>query len=99
MLTTLHSRLARLNLEGYQRFGQAERFEASYAGGEANVAVAVANYGIPAAFVTKLPENDIGQSAINALRRYGVETGDIVRGGPEWACTTLRRAHPSAPPK
>ena len=74
--------MMRLNPEGYLRFVQAERFEASYAGGEANVAVSLANYGHDAAFVTKLPGNDIGQCAINALRRYGVCTGKIVRGGP-----------------
>jgi len=73
--------MMRLNPEGYRRFVQAERFEASYAGGEANVAVSLAGYGVDAAFVTKLPAHEIGQCAVNALRKYGVDTGKIVRGG------------------
>ena len=74
--------MLRLNPEGYYRFTQANKFEVSYAGGEANVAVALANYGAPTSFASKLPDNDIGQSAINELRRYGVDTKDVVRGGP-----------------
>ncbi|MDD3336173.1 MAG: sugar kinase [Eubacteriales bacterium] len=81
-IVTFGEIMMRLNPEGYIRFVQAERFEASYAGGEANVAVSLANYGHDAMFVTKLPANDLGQNAINALRRYGVNTGKIVRGGP-----------------
>ena len=73
--------MLRLNPEGYLRFVQAEKFEATYAGGEANVAVSLANYGVNASFVTKLPDNDIGQSAINSLRRFGVDTSEIVKGG------------------
>lgn len=73
--------MMRLNPEGYGRFVQAEKFEASYAGGEANVAVSLANFGMDAAFVTKVPSHDIGQCAINALRRYGVDTTHMVRGG------------------
>lgn len=73
--------MLRLNPPGYQRFVQAESFLASYAGGEANVAVAVACLGLEAMFVTKLPDNEIGQSAVNALRRYGVDTSRILRGG------------------
>ena len=74
--------MMRLNPEGYRRFVQADRFEASYAGGEANVAVSLANYGLEASFVTKLPANPLGEAARNAVRRYGVETGGIVWGGP-----------------
>ncbi len=73
--------MMRLNPEGYRRFVQAERFEASYSGGEANVAVSLANYGIDAAFVSKIPAHEIGQCAVNALRRYGVDTSMMVRGG------------------
>ena len=73
--------MMRLNPEGYLRFVQADKFEATYAGGEANVAVSLSNYGIDAAFVTKVPAHEIGQCAINALRHYGVDTGKIVRGG------------------
>ena len=74
--------MMRLNPEGYLRFTQAGRFEASYAGGEANVAVSLANYGMDASYVTKLPDNDLGRSARNALRQFGVDTRDIVWGGP-----------------
>ena len=73
--------MMRLNPEGYNRFVQAERFEASFAGGEANVAVSLANYGLEASFVTKLPVNPLGEAARNAVRRFGVDTGDIVWGG------------------
>lgn len=73
--------MMRLNPEGYQRFTQATRFEASYAGGEANVAVSLVNYGMDAAYVTKVPAHDIGQCAINELRRFGVDTSLILRGG------------------
>ena len=73
--------MMRLNPEGYLRFVQADKFEATYAGGEANVAVSLANYGMDAAFVTKLPAHEIGQCAVNELRRFGVDTRSIVRGG------------------
>lgn len=74
--------MMRLNPEGYLRFVQAERFEASYAGGEANVAVSLANFGLDASFVTKLPANPLGESARNEVRRFGVDTSSIVWGGP-----------------
>ena len=73
--------MMRLNPEGYLRFVQADAFEATYAGGEANVAVSLANYGMDAAFVTKVPAHEIGQCAVNELRRYGVDTSAMVRGG------------------
>jgi len=73
--------MMRLNPEGYRRFVQAERFEASYSGGEANVAVSLSGYGVDAAFVSKVPAHEIGQCAVNALRRYGVDTSMMVRGG------------------
>ena len=80
-IVTFGEIMMRLNPEGYQRFVQAEKFEASYAGGEANVAVSLANYGVDAALVTKVPAHEIGQCAVNALRRYGVDTSMMVRGG------------------
>lgn len=80
-IVTFGEIMMRLNPEGYRRFVQAERFEASYAGGEANVAVSLANYGIDAAFVSKVPAHEIGQCAINALRKFGVNTEKVVRGG------------------
>ena len=74
--------MMRLNPEGYYRFVQADKFEVSYAGGEANVAVSLANYGMDASFVTKLPDNPFGATARNEVRRFGVDTSDIVWGGP-----------------
>ena len=73
--------MMRLNPEGYLRFVQADKFEATYAGGEANVAVSLANYGMDAAFVSKVPAHEIGQCAVNELRRYGVDTSLMLRGG------------------
>ncbi|MDR1900635.1 MAG: sugar kinase [Treponema sp.] len=73
--------MLRLAPEGYYRFVQAGVFGASYGGGEANVAVSLANFGLDAAFVTKLPAHEIGQAAVNKLREFGVDTSGIVRGG------------------
>ncbi len=73
--------MLRLAPEGYYRFVQAEKYGATYGGGEANVAVSLANYGLDAAFVTKLPTHEIGQAGVNALRKFGVDTSYIVRGG------------------
>lgn len=73
--------MLRLNPPGYLRYTQTDVMEATYGGGEANVSVSLANYGQDAAYVTKLPDHDIGQCAINSLRRYGVDTSLIVRGG------------------
>jgi 2-dehydro-3-deoxygluconokinase len=73
--------MLRFNPKGYLRFVQAAEFEASYAGGEANVAVGLANFGVNAAYVTKVPVHEIGQSAVNELRRFGVDTSGILRGG------------------
>ncbi len=73
--------MLRLAPENYLRFVQAERYEALFGGGEANVSVSLANYGIDSAFVTKLPKHEIGQAAVNSLRKFGVDTSMIVRGG------------------
>ena len=73
--------MLRLAPNGYLRFFQNDQMQATFGGGEANVAVSLANYGMDAAFVTKLPDHAIGQAAINSLRRYGVDTSMIVRGG------------------
>lgn len=80
-IVTFGEIMMRLNPAGYSRFVQAEGFDASYAGGEANVAVSLANYGMDAAFVSKVPQHEIGQCAVNALRKYGVDTSKMVRGG------------------
>jgi len=73
--------MLRLASPGYLRFSQSTQLEATFGGGEANVAVSLANYGIPASFVTRLPKNDIGDWAIQNLRKYNVQTQDILRGG------------------
>lgn len=73
--------MLRLSTPGHQRFVQAGSFDVCYGGGEANVAVSLANYGLEAAFVTKVPEHEIGQCAVNSLRQFGVDTRFIVRGG------------------
>lgn len=73
--------MLRLSTPRYERFNQADSFDVVYGGGEANVAVSLANYGLDAYFVSKLPNNPIGQSAVNHLRRFGVNTNYIARGG------------------
>lgn len=73
--------MLRLAPEGYYRFVQARNFGATYGGGEANVVVSLAAFGLDAAFVTKLPTHEIGQSAVNALREFGVDISRVVRGG------------------
>ena len=73
--------MLRLQPYNYLRFIQADSFEATFGGAEANVAVSLANYGLDSRFVTKLPEHAIGQMAVNSLRRYGVDTRYVKRGG------------------
>jgi len=80
-IVTLGEIMLRLSTPGFQRFVQAESFDITYGGGEANVAAALCNYGLQGIFVTKVPDNPIGQSAINHLRRYGVGTQYIAKGG------------------
>ncbi len=80
-IVTFGEIMMRLNPEGYLRLVQSGRFEVTYAGGEANVAVSLSNYGMDAAFVTKVPAHEVGQCAVNELRRYGVDTRFMVRGG------------------
>ena len=73
--------MLRLATPGYLRFTQASEFTATFGGGEANVAVSLANYGIPTDFITRLPENDIAKACVMDLRKYGVGTSNIVYGG------------------
>ena len=73
--------MLRLAPENYLRFVQSEKYEATFGGAEANVAVSLANYGQDVAFVSKLPAHEIGQAAVNSLRKFGVDTSKIVRGG------------------
>ncbi len=80
-IITFGELMLRLQPYNYERFVQCDHVQFSFGGGEANVAVSLANYGMDAAFVTKLPAHSIGQAAVNSLRRYGVDTSLIVRGG------------------
>ena len=80
-VVTFGELMVRLQPFNYERFVQANSLEFTFGGGEANVAVSLANYGLDAAFVTKLPAHAIGQAAVNSLRRYGVDTSMITRGG------------------
>ncbi len=73
--------MLRLSSPGFERFLQSPELNANFGGGEANVAVSLANYGIDVKFVTRLPENDIAGSCIRELRGFGVDTSNIVRGG------------------
>ncbi|MDR1683112.1 MAG: sugar kinase, partial [Candidatus Symbiothrix sp.] len=73
--------MLRLATPDYQRFIQSTSLNATFGGGEANVAVSLANYGIPTDFVTRLPKNDIAEWCISDLRKYNVGTQNIVRGG------------------
>ncbi len=80
-VVTFGELMLRLAPENYLRFVQSDKFEATFGGAEANVAVSLANYGVDAAFVSKLPSHEIGQMAVNSLRKFGVDTAKIVRGG------------------
>ena len=73
--------MLRLATPDYLRFSQSSQFSATFGGGEANVAVSLANFGIPVDYVTRLPKNDIGRACIMDLRKYGVGTGKIIWGG------------------
>lgn len=91
--------MLRLAPEGYYRFVQAETYGATYGGGEANVAVSLANFGMDAAFVTKLPSHEIGQAGVNSLRKYGVDTSLITRGGSRVGIYFLEKGASQRPSK
>ena len=91
--------MLRLAPEGYYRFVQAENYGATYGGGEANVAVSLANYGLDAAFVTKLPKHEIGQAGVDSLRRFGVDTSYITRGGDRVGIYFLEKGASQRPSK
>ena len=73
--------MLRLATPGYERFGQGNMLSATYGGGEANVAVSLANYGLPVSFVTRVPDNDIAAACLRELRGFGVDVSDVVLGG------------------
>lgn len=97
-IVTLGEIMLRLSPAGHSRFIQAGSFDVIWGGGEANVAVSCANYGHDAYFVSKLPVHEIGEAAVNALRRYGVHTAHIARGGERvgiYYCETGASMRPS----
>jgi 2-dehydro-3-deoxygluconokinase len=91
--------MLRLAPEGYSRFLQAEQYGATYGGGEANVAVSLANFGMETAFVSKLPNHEIVQAGVNSLRRYGVNTEHIIRGGDRVGIYYLEKGASQRPSK
>lgn len=98
-IVTFGEIMLRLAPEGYYRFVQAEKYGATYGGGEANVSVSLANYGLDSAFVTKLPKHEIGQAGVNSLRRFGVDTSSIVRGGDRVGIYYLEKGASQRPSK
>ena len=80
-VVTFGELMLRLAPNGYYRFFQNDQMQATFGGGEANVAVSLANYGIDSVYVTKLPAHAIGQAGVDSLRCFGVDTSKIVRGG------------------
>lgn len=98
-IVTFGEIMLRLMPEGYYRFGQDLRLEATFGGGEANVAVSLANFGEDAYFVSKVPAHDIGQCAINDLRKYGVNTRYIARGGERLGIYYIERGASQRPSK
>ncbi|MDE5934927.1 MAG: sugar kinase [Muribaculaceae bacterium] len=97
-IVTLGEIMLRLSPEGFMRLSQADSFKVIFGGGEANVAVSCANYGHKATFVTKLPAHEIGQAAVDSLRKLGVDTSCIARGGNRigiYYCETGASVRPS----
>lgn len=91
--------MLRLAPEGYYRFVQGDVFGVTFGGGEANVAVSLANFGLDASFVTKLPSHEIGQAAINSIRKFGVDTKYIARGGARVGIYFLEKGASQRPSK
>ena len=91
--------MLRLAPEGYYRFVQAEKYGATFGGGEANVSVSLANFGIDSVFVSKVPKHEIGQACVNSLRRFGVDTDEILRGGDRLGIYYLEKGASQRPSK
>ena len=91
--------MLRLASKDYLRFVQSEEFEATYGGAEANVAISLANYGIDSLYVSKLPNHEIGQAALNSLRKYGVDTSYVLRGGDRLGIYYLEKGASQRPSK
>ena len=91
--------MGRLHPEGFLKIIQAQKLGLSFAGGEANVAVSLANFGLDAAFITKLPDNDLGKSVIRTLRGYNVDVSGIVMGGERLGLYFVERGASQRPSK
>ncbi len=91
--------LVSLSPNGYNRFIQTDTFHASYTGAEANVVVSLSQLGMKTAYLTRVPEHEIGQSAVNALQRYGVDCSDIARGGDRIGVLYLEKGASQRPSK
>lgn len=91
--------MLRLAPEGYYRFLQADKYGATYGGGEANVAVSLAEFGLDSRYVTKLPAHEIGQAGVNSLRQFGVDTSMITRGGDRVGIYFLEKGASQRPSK
>jgi len=98
-VVTFGELMLRLAPEGYYRFIQVDTLGATFGGGEANVSVSLANYGFDSCFVTKLPTHEIGQAAVNSLRKYGVNTSYISRGGDRVGIYFLEKGASQRPSK
>lgn len=98
-IVTFGEIMLRLAPEGYYRFVQADKLGATFGGGEANVAVSLANFGFDSVFVSKLPKHEIGQAAVNSLRRFGVDTSHIARGGERIGIYYLEKGASQRPSK
>lgn len=91
--------LLRLSSSGYTRLFQKESLDATFCGGEANVAVSLANFGVNSVFLTKLPNNDVGQSALNSLRYFGVDTSKTIYGNGRMGLYYLEKGTSQRPSK
>ena len=98
-VVTFGELLLRLAPEGHLRFLQEPRLEATFGGGEANVGVSLAQFGVQSTFVTRLPDNDIAQAAVCQLRSFGVDTSHIVRGGDRMGIYFLEKGASQRPSK
>lgn len=91
--------LLRLAPQGHRKLFQNDVFETSFCGAEANVAVSLANYGIDSCFVTKVPNDEVGQAAINSLRYFGVDTSKVIKGGERLGLYYLEKGASQRPSK
>ncbi len=98
-VVTFGELMLRLAPEGYNRFVQADKYGATFGGGEANVAVSLSNFGLDAHFVSKLPSHEIGQAAVNAIQKYGVSSKFIARGGARVGIYYLEKGASQRPSK